>query len=124
MMSPRRSLKRLLYAYAGFLIAAGVAGYMVVPHHAGTAVVLGAMGGVGILWLARQAEAKAQWAGSGATTMVGVFTLTFVWRALYAWKKVYNGDESMTAVAVLLSLMFGVSLTVLLRVLRDGRSVV
>lgn len=114
---------KILYAYAFFLIASGVTGYVADPAHARTAIVLGALGGAGILWLARQAGAKAQWAGSGVRTLVGVFSLTFVWRAVHAWMKVQEGDRSMSSIAAVLSLMFAVSLFVLLRVARSSNAV-
>jgi apolipoprotein N-acyltransferase len=97
-------------AYAFFLIVSGMAGTLLGPDHTKTAVVAGLAGGIGVLWLAKLANAKAQWAMSGLRAVLGVFGLTFVWRAVNAWTLVAGGASSLVPIAVLLSLMFAVTI--------------
>lgn len=112
--------KTILRIYAVFLIVCGIAGTAIGPDHAKTAVAAGMIGGIGVLWLTQQATTKAQWASTGLRTILGVFALTFVWRAANAWISVAGGNESVAPVAMLLSLMFVVTVVVALRVQRIG----
>ncbi|MFM8439412.1 MAG: hypothetical protein ACKOAX_13115 [Candidatus Kapaibacterium sp.] len=108
----------ILKAYAVFLILAGMAGTALGPDHTTTAVAAGVMGGLGILWLARQATTKAQWAQTGLRTILGVFALTFAWRAVGAWSAVTAGNTLVQPIALLLTLVFGVTAVVGLLLLR------
>lgn len=110
-----RTIVRL---YAVFLILAGVAGTALGPDHTTTAVAAGVMGGLGILWLTQQASTKAQWASMGLRTILGVFALTFAWRATTAWIGVAAGASALQPIALLLTLMFVVTAAVGVLILR------
>ncbi len=115
----KRTSSALSFSYAAFLFVCGICGYYLGPHHASTALVGGVAGGILVAGLSLLNRQNVLWAHPALRSAIAVFALTFAWRAAGAWSNVVQGLPDFSPVAVLLSLMCVVSLSVLVLVLRS-----
>jgi hypothetical protein len=98
---------RLLLCYAAVLAAMGVAAYWYGPHRSPIAL-LGGIGGGGMLAvLSYLWRRRILWSRPALLSAVGIFTLSFVWRAVEAWMhaNVFAGSV-LTALAAISIPMF------------------
>jgi uncharacterized membrane protein (UPF0136 family) len=108
-MSPQR-LSLYLVIYAVFLLSMGIAGWLLQPSTAITSLLGGVAGGIWIFTMSRLVRRNVQWAHTSVLTAIGIFTLTFAWRGMNTVIEVTKGNDSKLSVAIVLVLLFIVSL--------------
>jgi len=110
-----------LIFYGGFLILAGLAGYLSNPEKAKTALMSGGTFGVlSILWGVLGARGV-RWSLPAAIVTTGLLALVFAWRASVSWLAVMDGNSEKLMAASLITLMLAASV-VMLPVLFRARS--
>jgi len=112
-----------LVIFGILLILLGVAGYLSHPEKAYTALIFG--GVFGALWILCGILGAKGIRGSrvAALAAVGLVALTCVWRATLGWLAVANGQSEKVFAALVITLMFAVSAS-MLSVLLKGRRMV
>ncbi|MBX3744668.1 MAG: TMEM14 family protein [Verrucomicrobiae bacterium] len=109
----RSASAKWILAYGGFLILAGLAGYLSNPEKAKTALMSGGTAGtLSILW-GWFATQERRWAWMGALVTTGLLTLVFAWRTLASWQAVAAGEDGKLFAACLISSMLAASLCLL-----------
>jgi len=110
-----------IIAYGGFLIIAGVLGFLSNPEKAKTALMSGVLfGGLSLIWGWLTLLGK-RWAAQTSLGMTGLLTLVFGWRAWSGWQQVAAGNAEKLTAAVLISSMLLASLVLLPLVWRGLR---
>lgn len=110
-----------LIFYGGFLILAGLAGYLLNPEKAKTALMSGGtFGALSILWGVLGARGV-RWSLPAAIVTTGLLALVFAWRATVSWLAVLGGSSEKLMAASLITLMLAASM-VMLPVLFRARS--
>lgn len=112
------SLSRWLFIYGGFLILAGVAGFLSNPEKAKTALMSGGtFGTLSILWGVLSARGVS-WSRSAAMGTLIFLTVVFSWRAFAGWAMVLDGRSEKLFAASLISVMLAATAVVLTAMLR------
>jgi len=110
-----------LIFYGGFLILAGLAGYLLNPEKAKTALMSGGtFGALSILWGVLGARGV-RWSLPAAIVTTGFLALVFAWRASVGWLAVMDGNSEKLMAASLITLMLSASV-VMLPILFRARS--
>ncbi len=78
-------LHRVLLGYAGTLAAVGVLAYYIGPRHSPMSLLGGVGGGALVAVLSVLWRKRVLWSKPALTTAVGIFTLSFLWRAVESW---------------------------------------
>jgi len=107
-----------LIFYGGFLMLAGLAGYLSNPEKARTALLSGGtFGALSILWGVLGARGV-RWSLPTALVTTGLLALVFAWRASVGWLAVLDGHSEKLAAARLITLMLVASVAMLLVLFR------
>ncbi len=116
-----RSIYIFILLYAVFLLVIGLYSYSVNPH----LYVVGALGGVGggflMFVMSMLIRKKVQWAFPATYSAIGVFTLSFVWRAGTFWYKYYTQQSTDSFVATIVTVLFIGSALLALQLYRSFR---
>ncbi len=117
----RKTTSLFVMLYALLLLAGGCSAFVISPLHAVPALAGGigaalVLGGLAVLY--RRAVV---WSGPALQTTIGVFSLSFAWRALEVWRQVWDGRQEREQIAVLLSVLFILSILMLWPLFRGRR---
>ncbi len=113
--------KSLLFL-GGYLILAGLAGYLSNPEGAKTALISGGtFGGLCLVWggLASRGIRWARWAGLATA---GILTVAFIWRSSVGWIAVAGGESDKLFAASLITSMLIATVIAATLILRDKQS--
>jgi len=108
-----KRLGSLLIWYGMFLVACGIAGFMLTGEKSSSSILNGGVFGSLMVVIGLLLKQGRQWTMPAALSATAIFTLTFVWRGAVQWVDFAQGAQSHLSVALLLSLMFVVSAVVL-----------
>lgn len=111
----------LLIAYGIFLTVSGVAGYFATHATSTSALLNGGVFGALMIVLGLTIRRGRMWTYPAAASAAVIFTLTFAWRSALQWFSVLQGNDDKLLVAVLLTIMGGVSADVSRRLIRSYR---
>ena len=116
-----RSIFIYILFYALFLFVVGMYSYLTNIH----LYVVGAVGGIGggllMTVMSLLIRNKIQWAFPATYSAVGVFTITFAWRAGNFWYKVFTNQSQDTFVATVVTILFIGSALLALQLYRSFR---
>lgn len=116
-----RHLGNLLIGYGVFLIAAGIVGFELTGETSASSIFNGGLFGSLVVILGLLHRQGRMWTHPAALSATGIFFLTFVWRASIKWYGAATGDQTVISIAVLLTLMSGVSAAVVAVLFRHYR---
>ena len=107
-----------LVVFGIFLILLGVIGHLTHPEQALTALVFG--GGFGALWMlwGILGARGVRWSWPAALATTALLLVACAWWASLSWLAVANGQAERLFVSMIITLMFAVSASVLLLMLR------
>ena len=111
-----KRLGMLLTLYGLFLLACGMAGYLLTGETSSSSLFNGGVFGSLMMVMGLLLRQGRPWTMPAALSATAIFTLTFVWRGAVQWIQVAQdapGAPSHVGVAILLSFMFVVSAVVL-----------
>lgn len=108
-----KRLGTILIFYGSFLLACGVAGYLLTGETSSSSLFNGGVFGSLMIVMGLLLRQGRPWTMPAALSATAIFTLTFVWRGTVQWIEVAQGSSDHVGVAVLLSFMFIVSAVVL-----------
>ncbi len=116
-----RQLGNLLIGYGVFLIAAGIVGFELTGETSASSILNGGLFGSLVVILGLLHRQGRMWTHPAALSATGIFFLTFVWRASIKWYGAATGDQAMVSIAILLTVMSGVSAAVVAVLFRHYR---
>jgi uncharacterized membrane protein (UPF0136 family) len=111
----------LVMAYAAFLLICGCIGWLLPTKNSGVSLLSGLVFGTITLLFGLGIFRQQLWTLPATVGAVGVFTCTFVWRAIIQWLAVSKGDSEFIGVAVMLTVMIASSAVVLRMLLQQFR---
>ena len=111
-MQSQKSKAQALFIFGGYLIIAGLAGYLSNPDNAKTALFSGGLFGVLSLacgFLFFKGKPWATWFGLG---LCALLSAAFLWRGTVGWISVFNGQsEKVFAASLISSMLVGALMT-------------
>ncbi|MCO6465528.1 MAG: TMEM14 family protein [Bradyrhizobiaceae bacterium] len=107
-MKHHKVIARYISLYGLFLIVCGVVGYVITQDHSQSSLVNGIVGGILMVVIGLLHRQNRSYTLPAAMGACGIFTITFIWRAIVQWPLV-GGSSSHLVVALLLTMMTLVS---------------
>ena len=113
-----KRVARVLMVYGGYLVLAGVAGFLSNPEKAKTALMSGGLfGALSFLW-GWLGLRKVSWSFVAAKVCAFFLAAVFTWRSIVTWGKVFDGAAEKTFAAVLITSMLVASVMVIIALFR------
>ncbi|MFN6136673.1 MAG: hypothetical protein ACK475_10445 [Bacteroidota bacterium] len=120
-MLSTRHVSRVLIGYGLFLLLTGFIGYRITQEHSTSALFNGSFFGSLLVMLGVLHRLGRMWTLPASVSAVVIFSLTFLWRSALQWMHVADGEPDRLGIAVLLSVMAGVSVVVSVLLARTYR---
>ena len=107
--------------YGAFLILCGVMGFFLTGESSTSSIVNGVVFGSLMVVMGFLLSHGRPWTLPASTSATGIFTVTFAWRGVLEWYRVLRNGDDRVEIAVLLTIMFVVSLGLALLLIQRVR---
>jgi uncharacterized membrane protein (UPF0136 family) len=107
--------------YGLFLVATGILGYVLTGETSSSSLVNGVVFGSLMTLLGVLLRNGRPWTLPASTSAAAIFSLTFLWRGGVQWQSTMSGEDEHLSIALLLTVMFTVSVAVTLLLVKNLR---